>query len=1246
MTQTICLNMIVKNESHIIKETLTKLLDKIKIDYYVICDTGSQDDTVEIIRLFFKNKSIDGEIYLHDWKNFGYNRTLALRAAYKKSDYVLIFDADDYIEGNFVLPVLKNDAYMLNFGNRENAYERMCLVKNTIQWEYKGVLHEYITTQQQFNKAVLHGDYYIVSGRTSSRNKDPDKYNLDAQILEQGYHESLKNGDTLHHRYAYYCANSYYDAGKREKAIEWYETTLKSNGWFDEKYNSCLRLYSLTNNLNHLVESYYHNPKRVEGVLLLIRHYACLNKYSVAMGYYNFIKTYYETEYPSDNLNTKLFANVLDYTFYLPYFMVIVCERNRDYKTGLKMFEIIFEKRAVVDQWWINNLLFNLKFYDYNSLKGLQEYLQFLEKNGLTVDYKLEHLQQFCRNHYDILIYTGFSDPPWNSSYIENNAIGGSEKAVIYLSKLFPKHLKIVISGDVIDSVDDNIRYIHRFKINKTFRFDTVIVSRYVSFFAMFDYLHYNKLILMAHDISFLNNITGSTKPAKDFILENISKIDQIVYLTPWQQNYYENVTHPECKGLQNTLINNGIELNLFPNTFKKITNSFVYTSTSDRGLKRLLELWPSIIEYLPDATLSIASYKTFPLTEEDNELEKIIQQNTSIKHLGKLDPKNLYSLMDRSEYWLYPCSFQETSCITALEMLASGVICLYYPIAGLADTMKDYGIQIQHGNEIETLLKISLFDKIKLKQRGLEYARSCSWKNRVNEWIPLITPRLVFYASRHFNKPSIEDYVNALGAVYITDRKDLLKSDRILIVHEFHDNDLFKHFDKVYYFNTEPLNHTSRLNYFLETVKKNNLTVYDYSLANIKILNKNGVKNTVFLEYPYYQPEVERLKKVSQQIYDFGILNSATAKPGQIEPPRRKKVVESLIANGFSVNVITAWGEERDDLLAKCRTILNIHGQHLETESKVFEHIRCNRLINAGYSILSEECIDQPTGLETVKFIPYNDFFKLKPKKIIDTLIFYNEIDMLSYRLNVLNDFVDYFVIVESTTTFMGRSKKLYYKENEHLFEKFASKIVHIVVDEMPYRVVDVENNEQWLNEQFQRNSIVDGLSIIEKLNVGLDFTLDFVILADVDEIPDPKLLTTIKMGLLNINTAIELHQDFYYYNIECRMNEKWVYSKIINYNWFLDNTLTLDDIRKKPFPSVNRAGWHLSYFGTPEFISNKIENFSHQEYNNEDYNKIDTIRSKIENYQDLYNRGKSFTKVKIHENDYLPPKLNLIKF
>ena len=89
---TICLNMIVKNESHIILDTLEKLTNKITFSYYVISDTGSTDDTVELIQSFFRNKNIKGEMYHHQWKDFGYNRTKALEVAYNKSDYLLIFD--------------------------------------------------------------------------------------------------------------------------------------------------------------------------------------------------------------------------------------------------------------------------------------------------------------------------------------------------------------------------------------------------------------------------------------------------------------------------------------------------------------------------------------------------------------------------------------------------------------------------------------------------------------------------------------------------------------------------------------------------------------------------------------------------------------------------------------------------------------------------------------------------------------------------------------------------------------------------------------------------------------------------------------------------------------------------------------------------------------------------------------------------------------------------------------------------
>ena len=330
---TLCLNMIVKDEAHIITQTLQKLTSKIKFDYYVICDTGSTDNTCELIKTFFKNKNIPGETHYHTWKDFGHNRTLALKEAYNKSDYLFIFDADDEIVGDFVLPSpLTLDSYMLKFGT-DNAYDRMSIVKNTIPWYFVGVLHEYITTDTvPTTKGTIDGNYHIHSGRTSSRNKNPNKYLDDAMVLEKGYHESLSNNDGLHNRYAYYCANSYVDAKNYEKAIEWYLLTLTLNGWYEERYNACLKLYELYKSKNdkscyyYLVKSFGYNNKRVEGIFLLIQHYCCEGQYDIAMNYYTLIQKYYENEYPMDNLSSKLFARVMDYTFYLPYYIIIVSE--------------------------------------------------------------------------------------------------------------------------------------------------------------------------------------------------------------------------------------------------------------------------------------------------------------------------------------------------------------------------------------------------------------------------------------------------------------------------------------------------------------------------------------------------------------------------------------------------------------------------------------------------------------------------------------------------------------------------------------------------------------------------------------------------------------------------------------------------------------------------------------------------------------------------------------------------------
>jgi beta-1,4-mannosyl-glycoprotein beta-1,4-N-acetylglucosaminyltransferase len=258
------------------------------------------------------------------------------------------------------------------------------------------------------------------------------------------------------------------------------------------------------------------------------------------------------------------------------------------------------------------------------------------------------------------------------------------------------------------------------------------------------------------------------------------------------------------------------------------------------------------------------------------------------------------------------------------------------------------------------------------------------------------------------------------------------------------------------------------------------------------------------------------------------------------------------------------------------------------------------------------------------------------KTNKIIDCFIFYNEINMLTYRLNVLNDVVDYFILVEANQTFVGNPKKLFFNENKHLFEKFLHKIIHIVVD-LPYNfeTINIKKNEQWTNEKFQRNCIQNGLEQIkDTLNDN-----DHIIIADVDEIPDPNILNDIKNNIIN-NTLSVLEQDFYYYNLNSKKIQKWYHCKIINYKKYKELNKTCEDIRFLNGTIVKNGGWHLSYFGDISFIKNKLENFSHQEYNFNRYTDVNKIQNNINSNLDLFGRNnENLIKIDIKNNLYLPP-------
>ena len=94
--------------------------------------------------------------------------------------------------------------------------------------------------------------------------------------------------------------------------------------------------------------------------------------------------------------------------------------------------------------------------------------------------------------------------------------------------------------------------------------------------------------------------------------------------------NFFDNnfFANPEIKEIQSFIINNGINVDLFPQNVQKVKNTFIYTSGSFRGLKRLMELWEDILLKLPDAKLYIASYEDFPKDEEDILINKSIEKN------------------------------------------------------------------------------------------------------------------------------------------------------------------------------------------------------------------------------------------------------------------------------------------------------------------------------------------------------------------------------------------------------------------------------------------------------------------------------------------------------------------------------------------------------------------------------------------------------------------------------------------
>ena len=238
----LALSMIVKNEAPNIQRCLESVAPF--INYYVICDTGSTDNTKEIIKNFFDSKGISGEILDHEWKDFGHNRSLAIEACEGKAQWALMIDADDMISGT--LPVEKFndelDGYVVKIQRGEFVWYRAQLFNiGKTKWWYEEPLHEYAICRQPMNVQKLEGDYAwdvrTEGCRSRQFGNDIEKYKNDYEILKKYLAEDPKQP-----RKQFYAAQSAFDSRMFDIAEQEYIKRTELESWAEEVYFSWLRV--------------------------------------------------------------------------------------------------------------------------------------------------------------------------------------------------------------------------------------------------------------------------------------------------------------------------------------------------------------------------------------------------------------------------------------------------------------------------------------------------------------------------------------------------------------------------------------------------------------------------------------------------------------------------------------------------------------------------------------------------------------------------------------------------------------------------------------------------------------------------------------------------------------------------------------------------------------------------------------------------------------------------------------------
>jgi len=641
-----------------------------------------------------------------DARNDNFSRT--------KADWIIWLDADDTLDHPEKLRTLVAQAADKNIsgyyfkyryafdksGNCVDEHWKAQLLKNDSSFKWMGPVHEDPIQQSPVNW-IMTDEVVRIHHSDPQRGKSSHDRNL--AILEKWHQD-----DPNEPRAMFYLGRAYTAAKRYADAINILQQYLELSGWDDERYEARL-----------LIGQAYLHSGDVDTALLAY-HDAILEKESNPDAYIYKGMCYMRQEKWEEALYNFQIAQDLPLpnavTFFNPMFykrdvyqaiaiakmhtgrlddallaikVALAADKSPDIKELYSLILRLKDKRTAVQR-----IIDTVKFAEkHDSTKTAQILLATplpLWDDELLTALRKRFLPPKVWPKGSLVVYCGSSAEDWTPDSQHNGGIGGSETAVIELTKrLAAMGWDVTVynqGGHPAEGrVYDGVKYLNYWMFNPDDKFDVLWCWRVPM---LFDFnLSARLKVLDLHDVM---------SPA-DFTEKRINNIDKIFVKT-----HYHRTLYPKVPDEKFVIVGNGIDLTRFEGEMVKEPLRFCYTSSPNRGLDVLLKMWPKIRDALPDATLHVYyGWKTFYEIEKHNpermmwmkKVQALMDQPGVVDH-GRVGQKELAQDELKTAFWLYPTNFPEIDCITAKEMQAAGVYPITSGYAALAESQQT-GIKV-----------------------------------------------------------------------------------------------------------------------------------------------------------------------------------------------------------------------------------------------------------------------------------------------------------------------------------------------------------------------------------------------------------------------------------------------------------------------------------------------------------------------------------------------------------------------